>query len=441
MKIKTQFKLFIVCIVAVPLIFGASIAGYNYLRNPERMFMDGYKRSKTALGMPLSKRDVRTVKEMIHHFPPDAEMLVLANHSEVLLSTIPDLKDVQDVCEPTLIQYIRKTSGRYFYQISSPELTDTDMDITVITRMERNKDKRHKPPRRIFETASFFVIFFELVCITFIIYVSVTISRSITMLEKNTERITAGELDKPLEKPKDVRTTNEITNLANNLEKMRVSLKEAADRKLRFIMGISHDLRTPVAVIKGYTEAMSDGVMEGESQKKALEIIGTKTNQLEEMINTLINFVKLDSTDWREQLQKQRIKPILEDFAQSCVNTGDVFKRTVTAEVDISDNTEIPFNAQLFQRALENLFSNAVRYTKDGDLISFSAKEAGSEIFVTIADSGIGIAEEEIEHIFDLFYRATGSRREEGMGIGLSVVKNIIDTHGWKIDVQSKKDE
>lgn len=440
MKIKTQFRLFIACIIAAPLIFAAALITREQFRAPERMLMNGIRQGSSK---PISKRDLKTLKDAIRNYPPEVEMLVIADHSELLVSTIEEFKGKRTIDTPSLFFFIRQTSDRYFYQIDSPHLVDSSAEIIIITRMERDRERRRKPPHHnLLGTLAVFAALFELTCIFFIIYVSMTISRSITMLEKNTERIAAGELDKPLEKPRDLRTTNEITNLADNLEKMRVALKEETERRTRFIMGISHDLRTPVAVIKGYTEAMNDGMMtEAEEQKKALEIIGGKTSQLETMINTLINFVKLDSTSWREKLKKQPIRPDLETFAKSCKNTGDVFKRDVVTEVSVSEETEVSFDSQLFQRALENIFSNAIRYTKDGDRITFCAKETENEISITIADTGIGINEGEVAHIFDLFYRATNSRREEGMGIGLSVVKNIIDTHGWNISVDSKKGE
>ena len=93
---------------------------------------------------------------------------------------------------------------------------------------------------------------------------------------------------------------------------------------------------------------------------------------------------------------------------------------------------------QLFSRALENLLSNAIRYSKAGDEIAISASETSDAYIVSVSDTGIGIAEKELDHIFDMFYRATDSRREEGMGIGLSVVKSIVDTHGWTIGVASE---
>ena len=221
---------------------------------------------------------------------------------------------------------------------------------------------------------------------------------------------------------------------------MRLALKDNEERRSKFIMGISHDLRTPVAVIKGYTEAMSDGLCGTlEESKKSLEIISSKTEQLETMINTLINFVKLNQTDWLQQLQKQKISPLLNEFAEGAVTTGGIFKRNVRAEIQVNENIEIPYDKMLIQRVLENLFSNALRYTKENDSINISAKEEKDKIIFSIKDSGIGISREDQKKIFDMFYRATSSRREEGMGIGLATVMTIVKAHGWTINVESEK--
>ena len=162
------------------------------------------------------------------------------------------------------------------------------------------------------------------------------------------------------------------------------------------------------------------------------------------MIDSLINFMKLDSTQWRQQLLPHDIVPIIKDFAHTAEMTGTVYKRNIKAQLSLSESIKIPVDKMLFSRALENIFSNALRYTKDGDSILISAEEMTDEqnaakVVITISDTGIGIEKEDLAHIFDLFYRGTNSRREQGMGIGLSVVKNIIDTHGWKIFVESER--
>ena len=129
---------------------------------------------------------------------------------------------------------------------------------------------------------------------------------------------------------------------------------------------------------------------------------------------------------------------MLQEFAESCKNSGTIFNRNVKTEIQVSPDTQIMLNKELVLRALDNLYSNAQRYTKDKNVIIIKANETESEIKISIEDTGIGINEKDIQFIFDIFYRASNSRNEPGYGIGLSVVKNIIDSHGWKIDVKSQ---
>ena len=172
-----------------------------------------------------------------------------------------------------------------------------------------------------------------------------------------------------------------------------------------------------------------------------MELITAKTNQLENMIDTLINFTKMNSTEIRQAMKTQSITDFLREIIIEEETSGNVFKRKIITDINFDKNVLVPFDRQLATRVFENLFNNALRYTNDGDTITLKAFIQDNKVIYKIADTGIGIDEKELKNIFQMFYRATNSRREEGMGIGLSVVKNIVDTHGWKIDVESQKDK
>lgn len=279
----------------------------------------------------------------------------------------------------------------------------------------------------------------ELTCVLFTLHISRTISRSITFLQRSTKRLANREVSHSLERRKNRRNENEITDLIFNLEKMRLALREENERRKRFIMGMSHDLRTPVAVIKGYLEALDDGIVQDpEDIAKSVKILTTKANQLENMINSLINFVKLETNNWKDKLTFQPILPLLEEFIESSISSGNIFNRKVKTQIEVSPSTQILYNRELILRALENLYSNAQRYTKENGTITIKAEEDEKFIILSIEDSGVGIDDKDIQFIFDIFYRASNSRQEAGHGIGLSVVKNIIETHGWKINVKSQ---
>ncbi|MDY4831911.1 MAG: HAMP domain-containing sensor histidine kinase, partial [Treponema sp.] len=237
---------------------------------------------------------------------------------------------------------------------------------------------------------------------------------------------------------------NEITSIQESLEKMRIALIEEQNRKQKFIMGMSHDLRTPIAIIRGYIEAINDGIVSSPDEiEKSLELIHIKSTQLEEMINTLINFMKMDSYEILKDIKEESITQIIKDFAKNSFVMANVFKRKIITNIDLPKDIVIEVNKMLVQRAFENLFSNAIRYTKDNDSIFLNAYilQEKNEIIFEIKDTGIGIKKNDLNYIFDMFYRGTNSRREEGMGIGLSVVKNVINTYGWKINVSSEENK
>ena len=169
-----------------------------------------------------------------------------------------------------------------------------------------------------------------------------------------------------------------------------------------------------------------------------LGLISTKTAQLETMIDTLINFMKLDSQDWLMNLKSQSVTTLIKEFAHDSCITGPIFKRIILSDVVLENDVCVPLDPQLVTRIFENLLSNAIRYTSDNDVIRIWARETENAVLLKIIDTGEGMSEENIAHIFDLFYRATSSRREEGMGIGLSVVKSILTTLKFSIDVKSE---
>lgn len=439
MKIKTQLRLFLAGVILVPVLAVAGLSAYHYTSHPDRILLEGYKEIRNMDDLNLSSKDIFIMKQIINMIPADVEFMLVSHLSKILMTNIPGFTAGADIDDDTLFDYMNRTSNEYFYQIVSPPLEDKNSKIMLICRVPRDRKEKSGFEKAV-NFIIFFIVFFEIFCITFIIIVSRTITKSITLLDKNTQRIAGGELDVKLEYEKNSKNDNEITRLTENLNKMRLALKDDTERRSKFIMGISHDLRTPVAVIKGYTEAVLDGIYENpEEVKKSLEIISAKTGQLETMINTLINFVKLNGTDWMQSLKKQKIKPVIKDFAESSRTTGEIFRRKVTTEVKIDEDLEVSFDKLLFQRSLENLFSNAIRYTNENDLIVFRAFQDKNSLKLSIKDCGIGIAKDDLNKIFDLFYRASSSRREEGMGIGLSVVKTIVNAHGWDISVESEQ--
>lgn len=206
-------------------------------------------------------------------------------------------------------------------------------------------------------------------------------------------------------------------------------------------MGVSHDLRTPLTLIQGYVEAISDGfASEPDSQRKYLSIILDKTHALEAMIAELIEFVKMETGEWRMTHRDVNMKSFLVENAKRFAEDAQILKREFSWSLDVAETACVRMDAGLFSRALENLVGNAIRYTEEGGKISMTARGMAGppgEVVISIMDTGIGIPKEEIGKIFDPFYRGTNSRREQGFGLGLTTVRSIIESHGWNISVRS----
>lgn len=436
MSIKKQFFILSAIIITVPILCALFIFTHHYFSSSDRLLIEGYKEIRKMDYSLFSNNDWDTLYKTIDELPLNVEAVLLSEDNKVILSSISDFKTGKLIAPREMWELVNGASDKYFYQFTSPPLEKRK--VTLITRTPRNA-KNTNVVKNICITVLVAIVIFVIICIISIFNISRTIFNSIVVLENKTQQIADGKLTEKVKNEIKSNQSNEITSILESLEKMRISLLEAQNRKNKFIMGISHDLRTPVAVIKGYTEAITDGIItEPDEIKSSLDLIGTETNHLERMIDTLLNFMKLNNSELRQKLIPGSITNVIHVFEKEAKITGNVFKRTIITDVNLSQDIEVPLDEQLALRAFQNLFSNAIRYTNDGDTIKIISYIEDNKIYLKVADTGIGISENDLDHIFDLFYRATSSRREEGMGIGLSIVKNIIDTHGWNIFVESE---
>ena len=437
MKLKHQLNFLATLITAIPVACLIFMSVTAYLRSQKNMLLTGYQEVRRLDSSNMTKEDYNLFLRNVRLLPKNVETALVDNITGlVITSSIKEMPTNSFASQWELWMIMEKTSNTYFYQFTS--LRTPTLDSMMITRVPR---KKSAPTRNqhFFTILYSILLFFVTTSIIIILRLSKTINQSIKKIEDETQAIANGDLSRKI--PYDQKKSNEITSISESLEKMRVSLIEAQNQKTKFIMGISHDLRTPVSVIKGYTEAISDGIISGKEEvKNAMELITAKTNQLETMIDTLINFTKMNSTEIRESMKTQSITDFLTEIIKEEQTIGNVFNRQIIVDVSFEKDVLVPFDRQLATRVFENLFNNALRYTKDNDKIAIQAFLQNNSAIYKISDTGIGISEEDLKNIFDMFYRGTNSRREEGMGIGLSVVKNIIETHGWKINVESQKD-
>lgn len=432
MTVKRQLTLLISLIICLPVFTALIIYGY-YCNSSKRLLLNSYRRSPEKADVSLTSDDLNSIKKSILSLSPKVEAALIVK-DRIIESTIADFPQPGTTLqEGDLWKIIKQTGEEFYYLTETPLGSDRKHLVLLVSRISKKKNQTN-----MFYSLLDCVLIFVIICAVATCCISRTITSSLSHLVKQTEKIAKGDLT-PQEQRTPAKSRNEFTDLTEHIDSMRAALLDAKRKQQRFIMGITHDLRTPISVIKGYTEALYDGVITSEEEtKKSLEIINVKTSQLEEMITSLINYCTFFRDNFRRQITPHCIKKQLEAFAKSAETTGRIFHRKISCNINLLESTDIPVNEQLLARALENLFGNALRYTEDDGEITITADESDECITITFSDTGCGIAEKDISHLFDLFYRGTNSRREQGLGIGLSVVKDIVDLHGWSIDIRSE---
>lgn len=288
------------------------------------------------------------------------------------------------------------------------------------------------------------ILIFTSMILTAWIYKSIV--TPIHHLQVATKKITDGNLD--FEMP--AGGEDEIGELCTDFEEMRRRLKETAEEKLEaekqnkeLISNISHDLKTPITAVKGYVEGLMDGVADTpEKQEKYIRTIYNKANDMERLINELTFYSKIDTN--RIPYHFDRIN--VNDYFADCVEELSIELEEQNIELAyfnyVDENVQIIADAEQIKRVINNIVSNSIKYIdKPKGYINIRVKDVGDFIQVEIEDNGKGIATKDLPLIFNRFYRTDASRNSSkgGSGIGLSIVKKIIEDHGGKVWATSKE--
>ncbi len=272
-----------------------------------------------------------------------------------------------------------------------------------------------------------------------------SIATPLVKLKKATQNIKEGNLDFVL----DVEGNDEFSELCQDFEEMRKRLKESAEEKIildkenkELISNISHDLKTPITAVKGYVEGIMDGVADTpEKMDRYVKTIYNKTNEMDHLINELTFYSKIDTNRIPYTFSKLNV----EDYFSDCAEEVGLELETRGIELVyanyVESGVQVIADGEQIRRVIHNLISNAIKYMdKPKGIIQIRIKDVGDFIQVEIEDNGKGIAAKDIVYIFDRFYRTDVSRNSSkgGSGIGLSIVKKILEDHGGKVWATSR---
>ena len=329
----------------------------------------------------------------------------------------------------------RNSSGSDTVQESAYDITIADTGSSQTSIQIMTKD--------LFFTALVILIFTS-VSIGLWIYRSV--AAPLVKLRKATQNIKEGNLDFVLE----VDGTDEFAELCRDFEEMRRRLKESAEEKVlldkenkELISNISHDLKTPITAVKGYVEGIMDGVADTpEKMDRYVRTIYNKTNEMDHLINELTFYSKIDTHRIPYTFSKLNV----DDYFSDCAEEVGLELETRGIQLYYANYVEkdvlVIADGEQIRRVIHNIISNAIKYMdKTKGVIQIRVKDVGDFIQVEIEDNGKGIASKDLTYIFDRFYRTDVSRNSSkgGSGIGLSIVRKILEDHGGKVWATSRE--
>lgn len=223
--------------------------------------------------------------------------------------------------------------------------------------------------------------------------------------------------------------------------KTMAPIQETLEKQKQFISDASHELRTPIAILKTNMEVeLADTGIKGE-RKKNLKSNLTEVNQMADLVNDLLLLSRIDSDDLKSSFEVFSITPLVEEAVERMKRYAKT-KSVTVAFHKTTQNQFVKGDRGMLTSALINLIKNAIDYnTKNGKVV-VSVKAVNQSCAITVNDTGIGIAKEEIENVFERFYRVDKSRTSHtassGTGLGLAIVQAVVHEHGGKLSIKSE---
>lgn len=335
-----------------------------------------------------------------------------------------------------------QTQARHM-QESSSQTSDSDEMVYDISLAQSSSSQVRLMAKDMILTATIILVFTAL-SVGLWIYRSIAVP--LVKLRKATRNIKEGNLDFVLE----VEGNDEFSQLCQDFEEMRKRLKESTEEKIlmdkenkELISNISHDLKTPITAIKGYVEGIQDGVASSpEKLNKYIRTIYNKANDMDRLIDELTFYSKIDTNKIPYNFSKINVA----EYFGDCVEEVGLDMETRGIELGyfnyVDEDVVVIADAEQMKRVINNIIGNSLKYLdKKKGILNIRIKDDGDFIQVIIEDNGKGIAAKDLPYIFDRFYRTDSSRNSSkgGSGIGLSIVKKIIEDHGGRIWATSKE--
>ncbi len=281
----------------------------------------------------------------------------------------------------------------------------------------------------------------SLVCVLLLSIKLRRVQESLSVIKEALEDIKAGNLNhRVLAKENDMtkQICYDINRIAADNQAQFIRQQQSEQAYKRLMTSLSHDVKTPLASLVGYLEAVTGSLVVGEEKETYIQIAAEKAHQLKEFVESLFEWVKLDAGEQVYHFEQfdlnELTRNIVADWIPALENSHFEY------DIDIPENEYlIKIDVHAYTRILNNLFQNILTHS-GGSKMTLRIIENESEARIAVADNGIGISPSNLPHIFERMYQCDNSRLANGNGLGLSIVKQLVNAHKGKINAESTLD-
>jgi len=263
----------------------------------------------------------------------------------------------------------------------------------------------------------------------------ITVERPTRKILDATEKIAEGDFQTQLEITHEYKKYNQYDLIMENINKMATELQKNEVLKTDFISNVSHEIKTPLAVIQNYATLIQDEGLDDETRRAYAKTLIAASKRITDLITNILKLNKLENQEIQEK--KERFN-LTEALAETVLEFENIIeKKSLELDCDFDDVTVVS-SKSLLEIVWNNLISNAVKFTGENGKIKITLKKKGTDVEISVADTGCGMSAEVGDRIFEKFYQGDTSHSVQGNGLGLALVKKVIDILGGEISVQSE---
>lgn len=275
------------------------------------------------------------------------------------------------------------------------------------------------------------LLFFTLAVFGFTIIYKIT--KSLTYLSSRMKMISSKNLD---ERINDIQSKDEMGELAHSFNELLDRLHDAFKREQQFIADVAHELKTPLATLRSTIEVALQQKRNNEDYQKALQETLSETHQLSSTLKNVLDLAWSETPSEQKNAKSFNLTQLLEDLLETAQKMG--LRKKISVEGYFDKDVIILGYKDKLVRAILNIIDNSIKYSSQNGKIEMTLKKENNKALLTIKDTGIGISQKDLPHIFDRFYRGSSSEKVFGSGLGLAIAKAIVSSHKGEIEVKSK---